>query len=109
MLMRRGWKNLIFETITPVMFVIAGFGLISLTFLYPSPERRIQTKLFPLPQRILVNEYPVIDSQLVKELERIEDLKAEKARLRAEEEARSGVYYINRQEEVEDDDDDERL
>ena len=48
-LMKRGCKNMIFEIITPVLFVIAGFGLIKLTFLNQSPERKLQTKLFPLP------------------------------------------------------------
>ena len=62
--MKRGFKNMIFEILTPVLFVIAGFGLIKLTFLNQSPERKLQTKLFPLPQRILVNEYPIIDSDL---------------------------------------------
>ena len=48
-LMRRGWRNMLFEILTPVLFVIAGFGLIKLTFLYDSPPRKVQTKLFPLP------------------------------------------------------------
>ena len=44
------------------MFVAAGFGIIKLTFLYESPDRVISTKIFPLPQEILVNSEPVIHS-----------------------------------------------
>lgn len=56
----RGWRSLLFEIIAPVLFVSAGFGIIQLTFLYSSPEREISTKLYPLPQSILVNTEPVL-------------------------------------------------
>lgn len=59
-IMCRGWRSLLFEIIAPVMFVAAGFGIIKLTFLYESPDRVISTKIFPLPQDILVNSEPVI-------------------------------------------------
>ena len=56
----RGWRSLLFEMIAPVIFVAAGFGIIKLTFLYESPEREITTKLYPLPQDIIVNAEPVL-------------------------------------------------
>lgn len=58
----RGWRSLLFEIIAPVMFVAAGFGIIKLTFLYESPEREITTKLFPLPQEIIANTEPVLQT-----------------------------------------------
>ena len=61
-IMFRGWRSLLFEIIAPVMFVAAGFGIIKLTFLYESPERVISTKMFPLPQEILVNTEPVLQT-----------------------------------------------
>ena len=60
-MMFRGWRSLLFEIIAPTLFVAAGFGIIKLTFLYESPEREISTKIFPLPQEILVNSEPVMN------------------------------------------------
>lgn len=59
--MFRGWRGTVFEIIAPVLFVAAGFGIIKLTFLYESPERELSTKIFPLPQEILVNSEPVMN------------------------------------------------
>ena len=58
--MFRTWRSLCFEILAPVMFVAAGFALMKLTFLFGSPDREITTKLFPLPQRIIVNTEPVL-------------------------------------------------
>ena len=60
--MFRGWRSLLFEIIAPVLFVAAGFGINKLTFLYESPDRVIQTKLLPLPQEIVVNAEPVLQT-----------------------------------------------
>lgn len=59
-LMCRNWLGLLFEIFTPVLFVLIGFIIIQITLLYPSPPRTHMTKLFPLPQHILVNEEPII-------------------------------------------------
>ena len=63
-IMFRTWRSLCFEILAPVMFVAAGFALMKLTFLFPSPDREISTKLFPLPQKILVNTEPVLTTDL---------------------------------------------
>ena len=64
-LIKRSFFPLIAEALVPVLFVAFGFWIMSLTFFIDSPAREIQTKLFPLPQRILVNQEPVIKHEYV--------------------------------------------
>lgn len=51
---------MVFELIVPVLLVSIGFAFTQIQFFYESPARRLETKLFPLPQRIVMNREPVI-------------------------------------------------
>jgi hypothetical protein len=62
---RRRWKTVVVsECLTPILFVLIGILITQLRFFYDSPPRRIETKMYPLPQRILMNQEPVLESPL---------------------------------------------
>jgi hypothetical protein len=53
---RRRWKTVVVsECLTPILFVLIGILITQLRFFYDSPARKIETKMYPLPQRILMN------------------------------------------------------
>jgi hypothetical protein len=62
---RRRWRTvLLSEFLAPILFVLIGVWITQLQFYYDSPARLLQTKLYPLPQRILMNQEPVLESTL---------------------------------------------
>jgi len=54
---------MVVEVVTPVLLVAIGFIFAKLVFFYDSPSKEISTKLFPLPQHILMNREPIIRQQ----------------------------------------------
>ena len=53
---RRNYKGLIVEIFIPVLLVLIGFAFSKVQFFFDSPERPLDVSLFPLKQRILVNQ-----------------------------------------------------
>jgi hypothetical protein len=52
---KRNFKGLLNEIFIPVLLVCCGFAIAKLEFFFDSPSRTITPNLFPLQQRILVN------------------------------------------------------
>jgi hypothetical protein len=62
---RRRWRTvLLSEFLAPIIFVLIGVWITQIKFFYDSPPRLLQTKLYPLPQRLLMNSEPVLNSTL---------------------------------------------
>ena len=59
-LFRRTFWSLLAEALLPVLFVLVGFMIMRFEQFSQSNPKVHETKLFPLPQRLLVNQEPII-------------------------------------------------
>lgn len=53
---RRNYKGLVVEILVPVLLVLIGFAFSKVQFFVSSPNRPLSPDLFPLKQRIVVNQ-----------------------------------------------------
>ena len=65
---RRQYTYLLLEAFVPVLFVLIGLLILQVSLLFDSPARIISTKMYPLPQQILMNEEPVMRNVTVIDL-----------------------------------------
>ena len=60
---RRNRRGLVIEVLIPVLLVLIGFAFSKVQFFNPQPDRLLVPSLYPLKQRILVNQDPIIFSK----------------------------------------------
>jgi hypothetical protein len=57
---RRQSAYFLLEAIVPVIFVLIGLLILQVSLLIDSPSRKIDTKMYPLPQQLYMNTEPVL-------------------------------------------------